>query len=68
MQADLKSALTSTDWIPCFTGQTMFTLFRNQPVIDGGCAPAPPLLPPPPPRGPAPPAARAGAAAAAAAG
>lgn len=36
LQADLKSALTSTDYIPCWTGSSTFTLFRNQPVIDGG--------------------------------
>lgn len=39
LQADLKSALTATDYIPCFTGDTVYTLFRNNPVIDGGCLP-----------------------------
>ncbi|KAI7842840.1 hypothetical protein COHA_003585 [Chlorella ohadii] len=37
-KADLKSALTATDFIPCFTGDTVYTIFRNHPVIDGGYA------------------------------
>lgn len=35
---DLLSCLTSTDYIPCFTGSSTYTIFRNQPVIDGGYA------------------------------
>jgi hypothetical protein len=36
-KSDVKSALTATDYIPCFTGDTVYTTFRNNPVIDGGC-------------------------------
>jgi hypothetical protein len=37
-QSDLIAALTATDYIPCFTGRHTYTIFRNQPVIDGGYA------------------------------
>ncbi|GBF88086.1 hypothetical protein Rsub_00798 [Raphidocelis subcapitata] len=37
-KADVVSALTATDFIPCFSGPTTYTLFRDQPVIDGGYA------------------------------
>ena len=35
-QHDVASALLATDFIPCFSGPTTYTIFRNQPVIDGG--------------------------------
>lgn len=35
LQEDLWSCLTATDYIPCFTGTTTYTIYRNQPVIDG---------------------------------
>lgn len=35
-KADLRSAMLSTNWIPCFSGGTTYTIYRNQPVIDGG--------------------------------
>ncbi|KIZ05966.1 hypothetical protein MNEG_1991 [Monoraphidium neglectum] len=37
-KADLVSCLTASDHIPCFTGPTLYTMFRNEPVIDGGYA------------------------------
>ena len=35
---DLASALTTSDYLPCFSGPDTFTYFRNQPFIDGGFA------------------------------
>ncbi|KAI8468806.1 MAG: hypothetical protein J3K34DRAFT_295289 [Monoraphidium minutum] len=35
---DLIAALTSTGHIPCYSGTTLFTYYKNQPVIDGGYA------------------------------
>jgi hypothetical protein len=35
---DLVDALTATDMIPCFSDTTAFSIFRNQPVVDGGFA------------------------------
>ncbi|KAI8468800.1 MAG: hypothetical protein J3K34DRAFT_295115 [Monoraphidium minutum] len=35
-KADLISALTSTNYIPCYSGMTLFNFHRNEPVIDGG--------------------------------
>jgi hypothetical protein len=33
---DVINSLLGTDYIPCFTGPTLYTEFRSQPVIDGG--------------------------------
>ncbi|KAF8073228.1 hypothetical protein HT031_000889 [Scenedesmus sp. PABB004] len=35
-KVDLKSCLLGTNAIPCFGTAGMFSIFRNQPVIDGG--------------------------------
>ena len=32
---DLVDALTATVMIPCFSDTTAFSIFRNQPVVDG---------------------------------
>lgn len=41
---DLIAALAATTYIPCTSGMTSFTTFRNQPVVDGGYSSAFPQL------------------------
>ncbi|KAI8470321.1 MAG: hypothetical protein J3K34DRAFT_261597 [Monoraphidium minutum] len=33
---DLISCLTTTDFLPCWTAPTTYTIYRNQPAFDGG--------------------------------
>eukprot|EP00882_Tetradesmus_deserticola_P014328 GHRQ01015236.1.p1 GENE.GHRQ01015236.1~~GHRQ01015236.1.p1 ORF type:complete len:221 (+),score=73.29 GHRQ01015236.1:36-698(+) len=35
LQDDLISNLLGTSYLPCFSGPTTYTIFRNQPVLDG---------------------------------
>jgi hypothetical protein len=35
-RADVMSALLATSYLSCFSGPTPYTIFRNQPVMDGG--------------------------------
>lgn len=33
---DVVGSLLGTDYIPCFTGPTLYNTYRDQPVVDGG--------------------------------
>jgi hypothetical protein len=35
-RADAEATLLATNYISCYSGPTVYTYFRNQPVIDGG--------------------------------
>jgi hypothetical protein len=35
-RADVLAMLLATNYISCYSGPTVYTYFRNQPVIDGG--------------------------------
>uniref|UniRef100_A0A383VF18 PNPLA domain-containing protein n=1 Tax=Tetradesmus obliquus TaxID=3088 RepID=A0A383VF18_TETOB len=35
-RADVQATLLATNYISCYSGPTVYTYFRNQPVIDGG--------------------------------
>jgi hypothetical protein len=35
LQDDLIASLLGTSYLPCYSGPTTYTIFRNQPVLDG---------------------------------
>jgi hypothetical protein len=35
LQDDLIANLLGTSYLPCYSGPTTYTIFRNQPVLDG---------------------------------
>jgi hypothetical protein len=38
LQNDVVSALVSTTFLPCASGPSTYTIYRNEPTIDGSYA------------------------------